>query len=122
MENLYATVIQNLLAKGMKEDAVMNNLMAHLKENGRVKLLPGILRSLKTLMARKQTLGATVEVAKKEDAKKALSEAKALGIEAEEAIVNPILLSGWRGRKEGTLVDRSGKRALTDIYRSIVKA
>ncbi len=122
MENLYATVVTRLLASGKKEDEVVGNLVKHLKLKGRVKLLPGILRALKIQMKRSETLGASVEVATKEDSKAALAEAKALGIDAEEAVVNPILLSGWRGRKEGVLVDRSGKRALTDIYRSIVKA
>lgn len=122
MENLYATAIQRLVSSGMKEEAVMKNLMAHLKQRGRVKLLPAILGSLKTLVARSVTLGASVEVAKKGDEKKAIAEAAALGIEVSEASVNPILLSGWRARSEGTLIDRSGKRALTDMYRSIVKA
>ncbi len=122
MENLYATVVTRLLASGRKEDEIVGNLVKHLKAKGRVKLLPGILRALKTQMERSKTLGATVEVASKEEAKTALAEAKALGIDAEEAVVNPILLSGWRARKEGVLVDRSGKRALTDIYRGIVKA
>ena len=122
MENLYATVITRLLASGKKEDEVVGNLVKHLKAKGRVKLLPGILRALKVQMERSKTLGATVEVATKEETKAALAEAKALGIDAEDATVNPILLSGWRARKEGVLVDRSGKRALTDIYRGIVKA
>ena len=122
MENLYATVVTRLLASGRKEDEIVGNLVKHLKAKGRVKLLPGILRALKIQMERNKTLGATVEVASKEEAKAALAEAKALGIDAEEATVNPILLSGWRARTEGVLVDRSGKRALTDIYRGIVKA
>lgn len=122
MEELYATVVTRLLAHGKKEDEVVKNLVAHLKEKGRVKLLPGILRSLVTLQERNRTLGATVEVAHEKDAKHALAEAKALGIEADKAVVNPILLSGWRARKEGMLVDRSGKRALSDLYHGIVKA
>jgi len=122
MENVYATVVTRLLASGKKEDEVVKNLLAHLKEKGRLKLLPAILRALKLEEERGQTLGASVEVAREEDAKAALAEAKTLGIDAETAVVNPILLSGWRARKEGVLVDRSGKRALTDIYRAAVKA
>lgn len=122
MEDLYATVVTRLLAGGTKEDVIVGNLVKHLKQKGRVKLLPGILRALKIQMERSKTLGASVEVATKEGEKAALAEARLLGIDAEEAVVNPILLSGWRARKEGVLVDRSGKRALTDIYRGIVKA
>ena len=61
MEKQYATVIGRLIAKGENEDAVMKNLMAHLTETGRVKLLPAILRELKVIFARRKTLGATVE-------------------------------------------------------------
>lgn len=122
MEREYAAVIERLLSKGTGEDVVVKNLVAHLTKVGRMKLLPMILRELKVSAARAKSLGARVEVAKKEGAKTALAGARALGIEAEEATVNPNLLSGWRARKQGTLVDRSGKRALTDIYQAIVKA
>lgn len=122
MENLYAAALERLLAKGEKEEVVMKNLMAHLKARGRVKLLPAILRALKVTKIRSAVTGATVEVARKEDASKALSEAAQHGINAETAVVNESLLSGWRGRSKGVLVDQSGKRALTDIYQRVVKA
>ena len=122
MENVYAAAIERLLSQGVKEDALMKNLMTHLKARGRVKLLPAILRSLKVNQVRSTVTGASVEVARKEDATKALSEAAALGITADKAVVNESLLSGWRGRSKGVLVDKSGKRALTDIYQRVVKA
>lgn len=118
---MYAKVIQNLITKGVSESDVMKNLMAHLERKGRVKLLPSILRDLKVEQARATVTGATVEVAKEEDAKQALASAKAQGITAEKAQVNPLLLSGWRAREGGTLIDRSGKRALVDLYARIVK-
>lgn len=121
MEKLYASAIERLLTKGVKEDAVMKNLMAHLKEKGRVKLLPSILRALKTSVERTRITGSVVEVAHKADGAHALREAKIAGIDAEAVVVNEALLSGWRGRAKGVLVDRSGKRALTDLYQRIVK-
>jgi hypothetical protein len=60
-----------------------------------------------------------VEVAHQKDAAHALKEAKEFGIEAEHAHVNASLLAGWRGRKGGILIDRSAKRALIDLYRTI---
>lgn len=121
MQKLYATSILRLIDKGMGEKEVVDNLLEHLKRSGRTKLLPGILRELKTLAAREKVTAPTLEVARKEDEAQAKAAAKAEGIEAEEVIVNPSLLQGWRARAGSKLVDRSGKRALIDLYARIVK-
>lgn len=119
MEKAYAQALTNVLAKGSSEDEVVSSLIKHLKQAGRMKLLPAILRELVVLKARTTTLGATVEVATEAGKADALKEAKEAGIEASSAIVNPSLVSGWRAREGGRLIDRSGKRALIDIYRRI---
>lgn len=119
MEKTYAQALYNALQKGSKEDELVSSLMQHLKAEGRLKLLPAILRELKTLQARTRTLGATLEVATESGKAAAFAEAKAEGIDAAEAVVNPELISGWRAREGGRLIDRSGKRALVDIYRRI---
>lgn len=121
MTGLYATALARLLEKGVVEDALVKNLVLHLKERGRMKLLPGIVRELKILKARSTTTGVTLEVARKEESEKALAAAKSEGIAATEAIVNPSLLRGWRAREGGRLIDRSGKRALIDLYARIVR-
>ena len=122
MEGLYAQVLARLLGKGVGEEAVVKNLLAHLKGRGRLKLLPGILRELKILKARSVTTGPTLEIARAEDKAQALEGAKREGIEGATVAVNPSLLRGWRAREGGTLVDRSGKRALIDLYARIVRS
>jgi hypothetical protein len=102
-----------------RADALVANLVKHLKAQGRIKLLPAILRELKAREARTKALAPRVEVAREKDAASALKAAHAEGIEAKEAAVNPALLSGWRGMRGGKLVDRSGKRALVELYRNI---
>lgn len=119
MEKAYAQALVNVLKTGVKEDEAVSSLINHLKEAGRVKLLPAILRELRTLGARTQVLEASVEVASEAEGKAALSAAASEGITATEASVNPLLISGWRAREGGRLIDRSGKRALIDIYRRI---
>lgn len=119
MEKVYAQALINTLRNGAKEDDAVSSLVRHLKEAGRLKLLPAILRELETLGARDKTLSASVEVASEADAAQALREASAEGIAADAATVNPLLISGWRAREGGRLIDRSGKRALIDIYRRI---
>ena len=102
-----------------KADALVANLVQHLKAQGRAKLLPSILRELRKRDARRKSLAPSVEVAREGDAASALKAARAEGIDAEEAKVNPSLISGWRARKGGALIDRTGKRALIELYRNI---
>jgi F0F1-type ATP synthase delta subunit len=119
MEKVYAQALGNLIARGMREDEAFEKLRAHLSETGRLKLLPALLRELKTLNERSQARSALLEVASTQDAPAAEEAAKREGIVA-TAVVNPALITGWRLTTGDTLIDRSGKRALVDLYRSIV--
>ncbi len=106
-------------SEGADEAKLVSGLIAHLKESGRMKLLPGILLELKRAAARRATLAPSVEAASEGEAKGALAAAAAAGIHAKEVRVNPSLISGWRARGGGTLIDQSGKQALVDLYRHI---
>lgn len=109
----YATI----LAKS--DGTAYDRLVAHLKERGRLKLLPQIARELTTLMARSKATAATLTVASEEERTTAIEQARAEGFEAEEVVIDTTLIRGWRATQKGTLIDRSGKRALTDLYRNI---
>jgi F0F1-type ATP synthase delta subunit len=119
MDKLYAKAIENLLQKGGDEKKIVTELTKHLTSTGRVKLLPGILRELKILEARKATLAPSVEVASEKEAAEAIAEAKKAGIEVSKATVNHALITGWRARKGGTLIDRSSKQGLIELYRKV---
>jgi F0F1-type ATP synthase delta subunit len=88
-----------------------------LKARGRIKLLPKIKNELVKLRSHHQH--ALVEVAHKDEAHAALAAAAREGIHAEHAEVNASLIHGWRARQGSTLIDRSGKRTLVDLYRRI---
>ncbi len=118
----YAHAIHRLIESGSDEAKLGDTLVAHLKASGRMKLLPGILAELNANAKRGAMVADTVEVAHEADAHVALAEAKTLGVIASKAHVNHTLLSGWRAKSKGTLVDRSGKRALIDLYRKIANA
>ena len=75
-----------------------DTLIAHLKRTGRLKLLPRILRELRTRHARTTRLASRRETAEE----------------------NLSLVSGWREIKDGTLTDHTGKRALFDMYQKII--
>ncbi len=116
----YAQALSELSKKeGVSAATLVKNLVGNLKANGRSKLLPHILRELRIMEVRGTSVSPIVEVAHKEDSAHALKSARAAGIDAKEAQVNPSLIRGWRARMGGTLVDASGKRALVELYRNI---
>ena len=78
--------------------AEYETFIAHLKRTGRLKLLPRILRELRMREAR----------------------AAKLAPRRETAAENPSLISGWRSLEGGLLIDKTGKRALLDIYQRII--
>ena len=101
--------------------AAADKLVKELKDRGELKQLSGILRSARKESARQRSLAPVVEVGRAEDADAALRAASAAGIDARKAVVNPTLIRGWRARARGMLVDRSGKRALVDLYRNVTR-
>ncbi|HEY0010376.1 MAG TPA: hypothetical protein VGB97_00480 [Candidatus Paceibacterota bacterium] len=121
MVRAYAQAVDVLIReRGMGEDEVFTKLMAHLQKTGRTKMLPQLLRELKTLRARQSSRGPLLEVASDAEAKAAEAAVLAEGVTT-TAAVNPSLVSGWRLTTADTLRDRSGKRALIDLYRSITR-
>lgn len=119
MEKTYARAVFNLSQKPeASADEIVKTLVAHLKEVGREKLLPRILRELKRLDERSSSLGEILEVASEQEKALAMKEAQELGITA-PAVINDVLVSGWRARTGSRVIDRSGKRALLDLYRTI---
>lgn len=118
MEKAYAKALSELIKGGMKEEDAFKKLMAHLKESGRIKVLPQLLRELRTQDERQRSRGPLLEVASEEEAENAESEAKKKGVTA-KAVVNPTLIRSWRLTTVDTLIDRSGKSALIDLYRKV---
>lgn len=120
MEKVYAKALLAQIAKGADEKKAVDALVAHLAREGKSKLLPGILRALKNEEAALNKSGARLEVASESEKSQALAAAKAEGIETDRVSVNPALIKGWRAQKAGLLIDRSGKKALIELYRNIV--
>lgn len=116
MEKVYADALTSAVKKGGNEDTLVSNLLAHLKAEGRIKLLPGILRELKRMQVHEAKLVPVLEVATAAEKAVALKESGAT-----HAVVNDRLISGWRLKSGSSLIDRSGKQALVDIYKNIVR-
>jgi hypothetical protein len=115
---LYAKALVSLKGNP-NQAAITDKVIAEIHETGRAKLLPSILREIKVLEMRKAYLEPRLEVAHQKDGEAAMASAKEAGIHAARAHVNHTLLSGWRARAGGKLVDRSGKSALITIYKKV---
>lgn len=121
MEDEY-TRIFTILAESddaSAKEETLRRLFVHLKSTGRIKLLPGILKKLTAIEARRLTQAPQVEVAHAGESRMALAEAAREGIVASHARVNESLIKGFRARADGKLVDRSAKRALIDLYQNL---
>jgi F0F1-type ATP synthase delta subunit len=122
MEKEYAQALFDLAQKPQASPKdLVERLIKHLDETGRMKLLPHILREYRRIEARNEAFEDLLEVASEQEASAAAKEAGALGISA-SPVVNPDLVTGWRARSGSRLVDRSGKRALVDLYRAIAES
>lgn len=119
MEKAYAQALAESIGRGTDEDKLVQGLVRHLKEEGRMKLLPSILAELKRVDARSRALAPSLEVASDAEAAAAKSAAALAGIDASSVTVNPSLIKGWRARSGSSLVDRSAKQALVDLYQKI---
>ncbi|MBU2329973.1 hypothetical protein KKG57_00720 [Patescibacteria group bacterium] len=119
MEKQYAQALAQSLKNGTDEEKLISGFVTHLKEEGRMKLLPGILRELKSIQARSQKLAPHIEIASESEKKQALEEAKEAGIETDSVSINESLIRGWRARSGGISDDRSAKQALVDLYQKI---
>ncbi|MDB5245015.1 MAG: hypothetical protein JWN90_120 [Parcubacteria group bacterium] len=121
MEKTYAKVMWKLShQEGADLNALVARLIEQLQSRGRMKLLPRILAELKKLEAGSGDATSFIEVATEKEKAAATAFAHDLGIKT-DVVVNSSLISGWRVLGNGTLTDRSGKRALIDIYRSITQ-
>jgi F0F1-type ATP synthase delta subunit len=115
----YAKAIVRLKKRGELTDAkIAENLRLHLTRTGKLKLLPAIVRELKKLSYKKDEL-AVLEIASESERNQAMTAVTELGLEKHEVRVNASLISGWRVKSKGNLIDRSGKRFLIDLYRSV---
>ncbi len=122
MEKVYAQVLVRLIDEGKKESELFKQLVVHLKEKGRLKLLPKIKRELERTNAHRSKEFTKLEVASEKETAHALKELKALGIEVHGSKVNQDLIAGWRTVQRATLVDRSAKQQLVDLYRSVIRS
>lgn len=117
----YTRLLETTAELGDKSvsEAAVTKLIVHLKSTGRMKMLPKIAGELRKVAARRYSLRARVEVAHRSEEAAALRAAAARGIDVSHASVNTSLISGWRARERGRLIDCTAKQALLNIYQKV---
>lgn len=117
----YATAIaHSLAAPSVDRGTIVDKLLEHLRNTGRLKLLPGILRELKVRAKSVATEKPFLEVALEKDRQEALRRACDMGLSEPDVSINTELIRGWRIRSAGTLMDRSAKHALINLYQTLI--
>lgn len=119
MEKVYAKALLNELAQGKSDADIVSGLSLHLKRVGREKLLPRILRELTSELARARKSETVLEIAHEGVRAEALQALQTLGITPAQVLVNDTLIEGYRVRTKESLLDRSAKQALVDLYKRI---
>ena len=128
MKQAYVTALTNCILGGLDIDKALANTKAVLVSKGHQRLWPQILRATKRVLeARLKSAVPQVAVAKSgavpaETIKIALL---AIGVAENEAytlIEDDTLVGGFTARFKGTLLDKSYKRVLVDLYRNITKS
>ena len=124
----YATAVVELIRDGSRLDDVLSGLDAMLARRGHAKLKRAVLREVYRLL--KEQLvehDATLTVSRAEDAKRYKDAIEAvcesLGVAlSREPLVDDTIVGGFILATEDALVDRSYKRTLQNLYRTITNA
>ena len=118
MENAYAQAILTLIDSGHAPDEAVRRVKQSLERSGRLSLFPRIARAVVRLsekQAGRMPKLFVADEASKASAKKEV--AAALSLEADiPAVIDETLIGGWRYVENGTLMDRSYKQQLLDMY------
>lgn len=112
----YASVLRTL----PKEASSAEKFVALLSRRGHLKLLPTILSAAARMEARDAKVATdTLVVAHQKDAEGAKAEAVSFGAVNPKVHVDHGVVGGWRFVGKSTLVDRTYKRMLLDLYRKM---
>ena len=127
MKNNYIQAVIEMILAGKNPDEVISGLQKTLEVKGHSRLYPSILRGvLRVLETKKDTAGVTVTVATVPDVEKYKTTINSILEQLDGTIdfstqVDETLIGGVVVSDGQTVVDKSFKTALLNLYRSITK-
>lgn len=122
----YIGATSQLLQSGHDLDTVISHLQSVLARKGHQKLYPRILKGLieqyEKTIAKRTT---SVIVGRTSDSERFKDEIRALldSIGADDArttIIDPHIIGGFKLKRAGTMIDRSYKKQLLALYRTLI--
>ena len=128
MKQAYVTALTNCILGGLAIDKALVNTKALLVRKGHQRLWPQILRATKRVLEARlkssvpQVVVAKIDGVATEKIKSALLALGAAENEAYTVIEDSTLVGGFTARFGGTLLDKSYKRVLVNLYRNITKS
>jgi len=126
MKKHYIQATIDLILSGTDPQVVLKGLYGSMEKKGHARLYASVLRGVVRILESKSINAAIVSVATETDTKKFASEIKemltTLGVEGEHTIVvDKTLIGGAVAKYNNTVIDRSYKTALTNLYRATTK-
>ena len=126
MKQAYITALTSALLVTKDVEAVLTSTKALLKEKGHERLWPGVLKGVVRALE-KYEIDQTPEITLAKEGALSVAELKAALAEinvASETIrttIDPNIVGGFILQHQDTMLDKSYKRALVDIYQKVTK-
>jgi F0F1-type ATP synthase delta subunit len=117
MEKLYAQVLWRILDNGMDHAHAVSSLAKVLKRDGRMALMPKIAKAFRRIAQAQAAKSPRIFVARSAEITHAQ---KASGHPNASVTVDETLIGGWRLESAESIIDRSFKKYLLDIYNAAV--
>ena len=127
MKNHYIQATLQMIQSGTDSQLVFDGLQKTMRAKGHMRLYGPVLRgALRILETKKDTLGSIIVVANDADIEKYAETIKQIltSIEADadfSTVIDPTIVGGVIVKNNNTIVDRSYKTTLLNLYRSATK-
>jgi F0F1-type ATP synthase delta subunit len=123
----YSTGVLELILNGMSPETALEKLRAMLSSRGHERLYPKILRELLTEASRTASRNtATVTLARKDDARALHGDIESalhtLGVTEHDIVIDETITGGFVVEAKEKRIDRSYKKSLLTLYRSLIKS
>ena len=104
-----------------KSDVHVRALYEILVRERRVRMLPSILRAFRRLQEKNIRTQPRMTVARTSDISSYQKNIEAHGFKDATVTVEPSVIGGWRGVRDGILMDATHKQALLTLYKNIIQ-
>lgn len=127
MKELYIDAVLQMIKEGKEISVILGGLRKIMEQKGHTSLFAPVLRGVMRSLQTEKTTGTMVYIAKEADREKLATHIAAalaaINAENDEPtyVVDETLIGGVLAKRNSTVIDRSYKTALINLYRSVTK-